>query len=61
MNRAEWQKFHGFTDETSAHIDKVKKLFGGKIETIRTSKEYEDEMIAISKNNKINIDRLWIK
>ena len=61
MNRAEWQKFHGFTDETAAHIDKVKKLFGGKIEIIRTNKEYDDEMIAISKSNKVNIDRLWIK
>lgn len=61
MKIKEWQEFHGFTDEDVSRIDDVKKIFGGKIEIIRTRDELDEHYKDISKQNKINIDRLWIK
>lgn len=61
MKIKEWQKFHGFTDETSAHIDKVKKLFCGTITEVRTAEEYKKMNEDITKSNKMKIDMLWIK
>jgi len=61
MNRAEWQKEHGFTDEDFERIDLAKKLFGGKIVLIQSIEEYKRMNADIGKMNKINIDKLWIK
>lgn len=61
MKIKEWAEYHGFNEEDKIRIDAVKKMFGGKIDIVRTDKEYKEEMISITKNNQINIDRLWIK
>lgn len=71
MKIKEWAEFHGFTDEDAARIDTIKKMFGeidkekglvgAKIDIVRTDKEYKEWDNSRIKNNKINIDKLWIK
>lgn len=61
MKIKEWAEFHGFTDEAAKRIDDAKKIFCGKIDIVRTNKEYEEYMRSITISNKLNIDRLWIK
>ena len=61
MKIKEWAEFHRFDEEDVQYIDKIKKTFGGKIDIVRTDAEYKEYMRSISTNNKINIDRLWIK
>lgn len=61
MKIKEWAQLHGFDDDDAKRIDEVKKMFGGTIDIVRTKKEYEEEMKRIAKQNKINIDRIFIK
>lgn len=61
MKRAEYQKFHGFTDEDMEMIDECKRVFSGSIVGVYTQSEMSENMRIISMNNKTNIDSLWMK
>lgn len=59
MKRAEWQKFHGFTDEDIEKIDCVKKMFNGTIVEVFTGNEYKEHIARIKRDNLVNIDKVF--
>lgn len=61
MKRIEWQSLHGFTDEDMQRIDDCKSIFGGTITGVFTNKEMSDFKDKIKRDNKMNVDRLFIK
>ena len=61
MNKKEYQKFHGFSDEDMSIIDALKKIFNGTITNVCSSEERAKIMAAQQAENKININRFWVK
>lgn len=61
MKIKEWSELHGFDEDDAKRINDAKVMFGGKIEIVRTKDELDKHYKDISKQNKINIDRLWVK
>lgn len=61
MNRNEYQKFHGFSDEDMQRIDDAKLIFNGRVVAVLTDEEYKKMKESIAYNNKLNMNALFIK
>lgn len=42
MKRKEWQKYHGFSDETMEELDDIIKLFNGRITEVKDNGRKEN-------------------
>ena len=51
MDRNEWQKHHGFSDEEMAEICTIKALFSGQIVAVRTKEEQAAHDAAVIRRN----------
>jgi hypothetical protein len=59
--KADWQKHHGFDDETMELIDSCKQTFGGKIMKVRNKEEYAAWRLEEKEKSKAKFKRLCFK
>jgi hypothetical protein len=61
MKIEDFKKLHCLSDEDMSIIDALKKTFNGPITDVCSGKERAEIITAQQSENKVNIDRLWIK